>query len=41
MRAESREWGKGEAVEVYEGGEGNNDLDMIKVSIYCCCLLRF
>jgi hypothetical protein len=34
MRAESGERGEGEAVEVHEGGEGNNDLDMIKVSIF-------
>jgi hypothetical protein len=26
---------------VHKGGEGNNNLDMIKVSIYCCYLLKF
>jgi hypothetical protein len=41
MRAESGERGKGKAIEVHKGGEGNNNLDMIKVSIYCCYLLKF
>jgi hypothetical protein len=41
MRAESGERGEGEAVEVHEGGEGNNDLDMIKFSISCCRLSKF
>jgi hypothetical protein len=41
MKAESGERGKGEAVEVHEGGEGNNDLDMLKFSISCCRLSKF
>jgi hypothetical protein len=41
MRAESGERGEGEAIEVHEGGEGNNDLDMIKFSISCCRLSKF